>query len=226
MFQNAAASLITFKNVTVTDNSQTIIENISFSVQEGEKLALYGKSGSGKTTILNTIVGAHVPCRGEVCFCGEKLTPDNISKLRRAVAFIGQEPVMGAEKVLDAILLPYTFKANRANIPARETIQNTLKNLHLDVSILQRSSSVVSGGEKQRIAVARALLQGKKIFILDEITSALDDESRKAVLDLFGKANITLISVSHDRQWWNICSKLVCIEKGRMVEKLPHGQEN
>ena len=210
--------MICFENVTVSgDNGVIIIEDISFSVKEGEKIVFFGKSGSGKTTILAAIVGAHIPVKGTVYFAGEKITNKNISKLRQSVSFIGQEPLLCADRVMDALLLPYTYRANRGQLPSRQEIDVVFRKLHLEPAILNKSTSVVSGGEKQRIAIARAILQNKTIFIVDEITSALDMESKKVVLDMFNKDGHTLISASHDPDWLEICSRSIKIDKGKII---------
>ncbi len=210
--------MVRFDSVTVQYKEKPIIKNISFSVEENERIALYGKSGSGKSTILTTIVGAHIPVLGTVYFNGEALSSGNILQVRRAVSFIGQEPALGAEMIRDALLLPFSYRINRAKIPQEGRIIETLEKLHLDPDILNRNSSVVSGGEKQRIAIARALLQDKNVFLVDEITSALDIESKKAVLDLFTKGELTLISVSHDPDWFGICSRFIKLEDGEIID--------
>ena len=107
---------------------------------------------------------------------------------------------------------------NRENLPPEERIKETLEKLRLKNDILDKDSSVVSGGEKQRIAIARSLLQNKSVFLADEITSALDAESKKAVLELFKKEQFTMISVSHDPDWFGICSRFIKIDNGEIID--------
>ena len=133
------------------------------------------------------------------------------------MSFIGQEPLLCADRVMDAVLLPYTYRANRGQLPSRQEIDVVFRELHLEPALLNKSTAVVSGGEKQRIAIARALLQNKTIFIVDEITSALDMESKKVVLDIFNKDSYTVISASHDPDWLKICSRSIKIDKGKIV---------
>jgi putative ABC transport system ATP-binding protein len=209
--------MIRFENITVREKDFTILYDVSFIINEREKIAFCGKSGSGKTTILTTILGAHIPVNGSVWLAGEKITSKNISRLRQSVSFIGQEPILGAEKVIDAILLPFTYRANRKKNPSHEKIISSIEKLHLSPSILSKETSVISGGEKQRVAIARELLQDKKIFIVDEITSALDPESKNVVLDMFNNNDYTVVSASHDPDWLNICSRVVKVDDGRIV---------
>jgi putative ABC transport system ATP-binding protein len=210
--------MVRFDRVTVQYREKPILKNISFSVEENERIALYGKSGSGKSTILTTIVGAHIPIRGTVYFNEKALSSENILQVRRAISFIGQEPALGAEMISDALLLPFSYRINKAKRPQKGRILETLEKLRLDPDILDRNSSVVSGGEKQRIAIARALLQDKNVFLVDEITSALDTESKKAVLELFKKGDLTLISVSHDPDWFGICSRFIKVQDGEIID--------
>jgi putative ABC transport system ATP-binding protein len=210
--------MVRFDNVTVSYGESPIIKNISFSVQEHERVAFYGKSGSGKSTVLVTIVGAHIPQSGTVYFNGTKVDRSSVHEVRRSVAFIGQEPILGDEMIRDALLLPFTYRANRGRTPSEQRINETLASLKLEPGILDKGASQVSGGEKQRIAVARALLLDKRLFLLDEITSALDLESKRAVLRLFKSAGHTIISVSHDPDWFSICSRFIKIEDGEIAQ--------
>jgi putative ABC transport system ATP-binding protein len=211
-------SMVRFDNVTVSYGESPIIRNVSFNVQEHERIAFYGRSGSGKSTVLITIVGAHIPQYGTVYFNGMKVDRGSVNEVRRSIAFIGQEPILGDEKIRDALLLPFTYRANRGRSPSEQRIKETLESLQLEPGILDKEASQVSGGEKQRIAVARALLLDKRLFLLDEITSALDLESKRAVLQLFENAGHTIISVSHDPDWFSICSRFIKIENGEIAK--------
>jgi len=214
--------MVRFDRVTVRYDGKAIIEDVSFEIALRDKVVFYGKSGSGKTTILTTILGAHIPVEGTVYFDGEALNAINILRVRRSVSYIGQEPVLGAEKILDAILLPFTFKVNRDRAPQEDRIVELLERLHLSRDILNKDASVVSGGEKQRVAIVRELLQNKEIFLVDELTSALDRESKGAVLDLFRDSSYTLVSVSHDPEWYGICSRFLQVDGGRLVRSSDH----
>jgi putative ABC transport system ATP-binding protein len=210
--------MIRFDTVTVSYGESSIIRDVSFEVKKYERVVLYGKSGSGKSTVLTTIVGAHIPSSGTVIFDGHAVNKNNIGDIRRTVSFIGQEPLLGGEKTIDALLLPFSYRAHREKTPSHAQIRIILENLRLNEDILEKDVSYLSGGEKQRIAIARALLLNKRIFLLDEVTSALDVESKRAVLQLFTETSYTIISVSHDPDWFKICSRFIKIEKGSIAE--------
>lgn len=209
--------IIIFENVSLRIAQSSILDNISLKIHEYERIAIFGKSGSGKSTLLKMIVGAHIPTAGRILFKNQELTRQNISKVRQSIAYIGQEPILGAELVEEALLLPFSYRANRHQRPPEEVIQQTLDLVELDSSILTQKSIDISGGEKQRIAIARSLLLKKSIFLLDEVTSALDIESKQAVLSLFcNHRDVTILSVTHDFEWLKQCSRFIEIDNGRL----------
>jgi len=210
--------MIRFDTVTVEYDGRPIIRDISFHIPKGDAAVIHGRSGSGKTTILTTIVGMHVPSAGTVFFNGRAVDSTTISEVRRSVAFIGQEPVLGAQRIREALLLPFTYRANRNATPEETMIGEILHKLRLEDDILDRETAVVSGGEKQRVAIARALLLGKKVFLLDEVTSALDAESKQAVIRLFREEGHTIFSVSHDPDWFELCSTFIRVEEGTVAD--------
>jgi putative ABC transport system ATP-binding protein len=214
--------MIRFEDISIHAQGHLILDKVSFDIAQGEKAVFFGPSGSGTTTILMTLIGGAVPVTGTVLFDGEPLTARSLPRLRQTVAFIGQEPVLGAPGVREALLLPFSFRANRARTPSVKKIQQVLDGLLLPSAILAKQTSVLSGGEKQRLAVARALLLEKTVFALDEVTSALDPQSRRAVLALFRKPEITLISVSHDPEWMELGTRFFKVEKGQVTaQKTP-----
>jgi putative ABC transport system ATP-binding protein len=215
--------LLRFENVTVTSRNNTLLENVSFSVKEAEKIVLMGKSGAGKSTLLKTIVGGYSITRGSISFRGRSILPDNIYQVRSLIAFVDQEPILGAERVKDALLLPFRFKAHKKDFPSAQRIDEVLSSLNLSQQILPQLSFEISGGEKQRIVIGRAILLNKTIFLLDEITSALDPESKMAVKTLFSNSHYTVISISHDPEWISCCRRIITLDNGQILRDQTNG---
>jgi putative ABC transport system ATP-binding protein len=165
------------------------------------------------------LIGGAVPTAGTVLFNETPLNVRTLPHLRQRVAFIGQEPILGATGVRDALLLPFSFRANRNRSPSEERVQKVLESLLLPPDILNKQTAVISGGEKQRLAVARALLLEKTVFVLDEVTSALDPQSRRAVLGLLKHPELTLLSVSHDPEWLSLGNRFFRVAAGKVVEE-------
>ena len=216
------STIIRFDQATVIVKGNTILSNISFTLGTGEKAVLSGKSGSGKSTVLKTLLGLLPLTSGTVYFEEKPLTPTTISTIRSHTAYIGQEPVLGADTVHDALLLPFQFKAHRDHKPTDSRIIAVLEQLRLPTDILKQESSRISGGEKQRIALARGLLLGKSLYLLDEVTSALDVESKQAVFDVFANPNLTVLSVTHDPDWMARCDMILELEDGRLTQVSHH----
>jgi putative ABC transport system ATP-binding protein len=214
--------IIRFDQVSVTTHEKAILSGLSFALFPGEKAMLYGKSGSGKSSVLRTLLGLHPLKSGTVFFHEKPLTPASIHTIRSCTAYIGQEPVLGAENVRDALLLPFQFKAHREHRPTEAQLIEVLQRLQLPEDILSQESNRISGGEKQRIALARGLLLEKKLYLLDEVTSALDAESKQAVFDVFSDPQLTVLAVAHDPEWLERCDIIFEIEAGRLTRVKRH----
>ncbi len=215
--------LIRFDQVSVATQHKTILSSVSFALYPGQKAMLSGKSGAGKSSVLKTLLGMHTITSGTVYFRERPVSAKIIREIRACTAYIGQEPVLGSENVRDALLLPFHFNAHRNRQPAETAILEVLQRLQLPAELLDRESSRISGGEKQRIALARGLLLGKTIFLLDEVTSALDKESKQAVFEVFADPKLTVLAVSHDSDWLKRCDVEFKIEAGQLNEVGSHG---
>jgi putative ABC transport system ATP-binding protein len=215
--------IIRFDHVSVTVHEKTILSDISFSLFPGQKAVLCGKSGSGKSSVLRSLLGLHPITSGTVYFQEKPLTSSSIQSVRSHTAYIGQEPMLGAESVREALLLPFQFKAHREHRPTEAQLIEVMHRLQLPSDILRRETSRISGGEKQRIALARGLLLGKKLYLLDEVTSALDAQSKQVVFDVFSDPQLTVLSVAHDPEWLERCGIVFELEAGRLTQVKRNG---
>jgi putative ABC transport system ATP-binding protein len=199
--------MIEFSNIILQVHGTALLDSASLHIGNGDKVVIKGPSGCGKSSLLKCAVGAFPIAEGSVLIDQWVLSADTVAAIRGRTAFIGQEPVLGADNVRDAILLPFRFKAHSGNWPTDERISGLLKQLHLPEDILLKPCKRISGGEKQRIAIIRALLLNKTVFLVDEVTSALDPTSKAAVMEELFRPGITLLSVSHDPDWIQACSR-------------------
>jgi len=209
--------MIHFEGVAFSRGGKTIISDATFDVRRGEKAVITGPSGCGKTTLMMTLPGLVPLDAGRITVDGTELQGDTICEIRRAIAHIGQEPELAAETMGAALMLPFTFRANRDRRPDDAEVDAILDRLQLPHEILEKRCVVVSGGEKQRLVIARALLMKKTIFLTDEITSALDRENRQNVIDLLlGDPDLTVLSISHNQRWIDRCGKTLEVEGQRV----------
>ena len=209
--------VIEFCNVSVQEQGAVLLNNLSFAVKENEHICFYGKSGAGITSIFKTLLGIYSLSAGKVLFSGEMLTAESYNVFWRDVAYLSQEPVLGAKTVKEALLLPYTYKSNRGKEPNIENVKSLLDKLSLNGNILEQSAQTISGGEKQRIVIARALLMQKTVFLCDEITSSLDEETAKLVWNIFKEQKCTTISISHEPDWIENCDYSYQMVAGTIV---------
>ncbi len=211
--------MIEFRNITLQVPRQTLLKETSLRVAGGDKIVLRGPSGCGKSSLLKCLVGAIPIVSGSVHLAGLELSAATVMQIRGLISHIGQEPVLGTERVREALLLPFTFKAHRHLHPDENQISELLGRLHLGTGILDKPCARISGGEKQRIAIARALLLNKSVFLADEITSALDPDSRTAVMHELFRPEITLLSVSHDPEWIERCDRTINVVGQQLMEE-------
>ena len=198
------------RNVTVHFGGQTVLDEFSLSLKTGEKALLTGPSGCGKSTVLRCLLGFVAPASGSVHIQGETLNAHSVWTLRRHLAYVGQEPDLGAGTVNSILERPFHF---HANAPLRENLKRVpdlCEQFGLARSLLKKEPGDLSGGEKQRIALISALLLDRTIVLLDEVTSALDRTSKQIVLDYFqSRGDVTALFVAHDAEWFAFANQTV-----------------
>lgn len=190
---------IEIDGLTLAFAGRTVLQDFSLRVGASEKVVLAGESGSGKSSILACLLGFLAPVAGRIAIRGESLTAKSVWHLRRELALVQQEPDLGEQTVEAWFQEPFTFRANEALRGNLSKLPALLPQLRLTPAILKQKGPDLSGGEKQRVALAAALLLDRPILLLDEPTSALDPESRQAVYAcLAGLQDQALLMVSHD----------------------------
>ncbi|MFQ5848302.1 MAG: ATP-binding cassette domain-containing protein [Candidatus Methylomirabilales bacterium] len=196
-----------------------VLKAISLQVRAGECLSITGPSGSGKSALLRLLNRFEDPTEGEIHFRDVPLHNYDPLELRRRIALVLQNPVMFHGTVRDNLLR----RPGREQVPEAALVQ-ALAEVGLDQSFLDRNALELSGGEKQRISIARSLLGGPEILLLDEPTSALDARSLHRVADLITHLNrargLTLIVVTHQAELIHrLGGRVLFLEGGQIIRE-------
>ncbi|MCW9021556.1 MAG: ABC transporter ATP-binding protein/permease, partial [Sedimenticola sp.] len=205
-----------------------VLDNLSLTIKAGEKVALVGASGGGKTTLVQIILGLYPPESGTLYFNGVPVTEIGMDKVREHVATVLQQPALFNDSVRINLTLgkPYSDeKLWRALEIAQldETIRDLDQGLDTRVG---RDGIRLSGGQRQRLAIARMVLTNPKLVILDEATSALDtttEERLHQALQTFLKGRTTLI-IAHRLSAVKQADRALVFEDGRIIEQGSHDE--
>lgn len=213
------------KSYQVGASSIEVMHDVSFTVSEGEVCAIMGPSGSGKSTLMYCLAGLEQPTSGEVVLNGQSLshcTRKQLAQLRRSdLGFVFQAyNLMPTLSVFENVALPFRLRGDRID---RDRIEAALT----AVGVAGRGSSFppsMSGGEQQRVAIARVLAQGPRIVFADEPTGALDSRSGRLVLSELRRIGTTpgqcVLIVTHDPAVAASCDRVVFMRDGTLVEQL------
>ena len=212
------------KGYMLGEEKLPILKNINFSVEKGEYVAILGPSGSGKTTLMNIIGCMDVMDSGEYYLDGmaiHETDEEDLTEVRNSkIGFIFQNyQLIPTYNVMQNIIMPLLMRGMNHK-EAKEQCENTIKLLGLDHRIGHRPSEL-SGGQKQRVSIARALVGKPAILLADEPTGALDQNSGRDVLKLFGELNEmgnTIVMITHDLGVAQSAKRIVRIIDGQLYE--------
>ncbi len=213
-------------------NHVQALKNVSFSVEEGEYVAIMGESGSGKTTLLNILASLDKPTSGEVLLRGKKLTSiseKEISAFRREhLGFVFQDfNLLDTFSVKDNILLPLVL--SRKSVKEMETsLMPVARSLGIE-DILAKMPYEISGGQRQRVAVARAIITPPDIVLADEPTGALDSRNTDELLELFNQINEagqTILMVTHSTKAASHAKRVMFIKDGEVFHQIYRGDQS
>ncbi|MGA9454055.1 MAG: ABC transporter transmembrane domain-containing protein [Pseudolabrys sp.] len=204
-----------------------VLENLSFGVRPGEKLALVGPSGAGKSTIFQLILRFYDPVSGNITFDGVRLTDADPAALRSRIALVPQDSIVFATSVRDNIQFgrPDATEAEIEKAAEAAHAAEFIRRLPLGFETpLGERGVTLSGGQRQRIAIARAILRKAPLLLLDEATSSLDAESETLVQQALKRLmfNRTSIVIAHRLATVQSCDRILVIDNGRIVEEGTH----
>ena len=210
-------------------NTVEALKNVNFSVENGEYIAIMGESGSGKTTLLNILAALDRPTAGTVLLDGKDFSEIKESEAaafrRDHMGFVFQEfNLLDTFSLEDNIYLPLVL-AGKKYPEMNRRLMPIAKQLGID-GILKKYPYEVSGGQKQRAAVARALITGPRILLADEPTGALDSKATDELLRLFGEINRqgqTILMVTHSTKAASHAGRVLFIKDGEVFHQIYRG---
>ena len=205
------------------------LTDVSFSVEQGEFAAIMGESGSGKTTLLNILAALDKPTGGQVFLNMRDLTSlkeSEISAFRRDnLGFVFQDfNLLDTFSVEDNIFLPLVL-AGKKHSEMRERLDPIARSLHIE-DLLHKFPYEISGGQKQRAAIARAIITRPQLILADEPTGALDSRSSGQIMDIFvdvNQAGQTVVMVTHSIQAASRAGRVLFIKDGQVFHQIYRG---
>jgi ABC-type multidrug transport system fused ATPase/permease subunit len=204
------------------DKEKNILTNINFEINKKEKIGIMGESGSGKTTLINMILGLLQPNTGNIEVDGKEIN-SNLTKWHSYIGYVPQSTFLSDSSIKNNI----AFGEND-EIIKKDNIYDSIKNAGLEKFVKGLKNGIdtnvgelgekISGGERQRIGIARSLYRNPSLLILDEFTSSLDNENEQLILtEIFEKiSNITVILVSHRESTLKRCSRILRLKNNEI----------
>ena len=220
---------IEFKNVTFTyeDTNITALKNISFKVERGETLAIIGKTGSGKSTILELIGRLYDVNHGEILVDGENIQEHNLYNLRNSIGYVPQDAFLFSDSIKNNIMFGNTNATEEEVIEAAKNAS-----VHKNIigfskgyeTVLGERGITLSGGQKQRVSIARAIIHDPQILLFDDSLSAVDTETEEEILQNLFKISQTktTIIVSHRISSVKNADRIIILEDGAVVQEGNH----
>jgi ATP-binding cassette subfamily B protein len=219
---------VKFRHKTATFNA---VDGISFEVKTGETIAFVGPSGSGKSTLVKLLVGLYRPLSGEIYFNGYPSSQIRYNPLRRQIGFVSQEPQLFAGTIKENLLF---VKSDATDQQMREALQKAacdtlLKRSSFDIeTVIGEGGLKLSGGEKQRISIARAILRHPRLLIFDEATSSLDSLTEQEITNTIRDISISreqiTILIAHRLSTIMHADLIYVLERGQIVETGSHAE--
>ena len=212
--------ILKIENLNLEIGTVKILKDISFTVQKKEIIALLGPSGSGKSSLLKSINMFKTPSCGQIKYHNNDIQEISPMALRKKIGYVLQNPTLFGNDVMENLKYPCELHQIVFDI---NLVEFYLKKVNLKPDILEKKPNELSGGEQQRISLVRTLLLEPEIILLDEVTSALDEDNTLLIEELIKYENenneLTVIFISHNNeQAKRLAQKVIYMEEGVIKE--------
>ena len=222
---------VSFDNVSLTydDTNITALKNISFEVEEGETIAILGKTGSGKSTIINLVSRLYDTTTGNVLIDGVDVKKHNLFGLRNQIGFVPQDPFLFSDSIANNIKFGKEDATQEEIIEAAKNavVHNNIIDFKEGYdTVLGERGVTLSGGQKQRTSIARAIIKNPQILIFDDCLSAVDTETEEQILSNLERisADKTTFIISHRVSSAKNADKIIVLDQGRIIQQGVHNQ--
>lgn len=219
---------IEFKNVSFKypGEEDYALKNISFKLENGKSLALVGKTGSSKSTILKLIFREYLPNEGEVLIDNQPIENIRINDLSEKTGYVPQDNFLFSESLRENIAFSYEkdYDVDEVYDAAKKSgVYNDIMDFKNDFdTVIGERGVTLSGGQKQRVSIARALIKKPSLLVLDDSLSAVDTNTEKSILDALDKIHATEVIIAHRISTIKSCDEIIFLEDGHIKERGTH----
>ncbi|MFC4501453.1 MULTISPECIES: NHLP bacteriocin export ABC transporter permease/ATPase subunit [Streptomyces] len=208
-----------------SDDGPLVLDDVSFAVRPGEFVAVVGPSGCGKSTLLRLLIGFDPPLSGSVLYDGQDLAALDQSAVRRQCGVVLQHAQPFNGSILDVICGTESYTPEEAMAAAELAgLAEDIRRMPMGLHTIVAGSGSVSGGQRQRLMIAQALIRRPRVLFFDEATSALDNETQRTVIDSTRKLNATRIVIAHRLSTVLDADRVIVMENGRIAQQGPPAQ--
>lgn len=213
---NDNSDIVEFQNVEVRVGEKLILCGINFKVSSGEKIAIVGKNGAGKSTILKAMVNLVPVTAGKILFLGKESISCN-NDLKSFCSYVPAQQILFSQSVKNNVAMGSRDEASSVQI--KQTLRDS--SLYVDDEFLKKSATVLSGGEAQRVSIARSMLEEHELFLWDEPTSALDQKNAENVMNNIKNSKHTILFTTHKPVELKYSTRVIFIENGAIRCDMP-----
>ncbi|MGW2719279.1 NHLP bacteriocin export ABC transporter permease/ATPase subunit [Streptomyces sp. NPDC001492] len=208
-----------------TDDGPLVLDDVSFEIRPGEFVAIVGPSGCGKSTLLRLLIGFDKPVSGSVLYDGQDLGALDQSAVRRQCGVVLQHAQPFTGSILDVICGTEPYTPDEAMAAAEMAgLAEDIKRMPMGLHTIVQGSGAVSGGQRQRLMIAQALIRRPRILFFDEATSALDNETQRTVIESTKALNATRVVIAHRLSTVLDADRVIVMEDGKVAQQGPPAQ--